>query len=179
MPAGVTLFTVVWIVHTMDKLFGFRIPGLGLLITIGLVIFLGMLLSSVLGRHLYEYVEDLIGRIPGVRAVYKTIKAITEAFSPESRSSFRRVVLVEYPHPGALSLGFVTKELSLDLPGAGPERVAAVYVPTNHLYIGNTVLVSESKVRATSLTVPEAVQIVLAAGASFPDRIATGSPPRP
>jgi uncharacterized membrane protein len=174
-PVALTVLVVVWLVRAVDALFGFRLPGMGLLVTMVLVVLLGLLMSSVLGKQAFELLEEVLLHVPGVRAVYKTLKAMTDVFSPESPTAFRHVVLVEYPQPGSLALGFVTSETSLTRGGAS-ERRLAVYVPTNHLYLGNTVVVPPSKVVMTSLSVPEGVQIVLSGGAGFPAEISAREP---
>jgi uncharacterized membrane protein len=169
-PAGLTVLVVVWLVQAVDRIFRFQHFGLGFLVTFGLVTLLGMMLSSALGKQLFRLFEEIFLHIPMVRAIYKTVKALTDAFSPNSVRGFKHVVLVEYPHPGALSLGFITSEMIFTDSEGRPDKWAVVYVPTNHLYLGNSVAVPKSRVHYTTLTVPEGVQIILATGAGFPDQ---------
>lgn len=177
-PAGITISMVVWFVSALDgllqaplqKLFGFHIPGLGLVMTVVLFIAVGVLMSNLLVQHLFVFFEEAMLRVPGVRAVYKTVKALTDTFSPESQNAFRHVVLVEYPRAGSWALGFVTSRMNFTWEDGRAEEQVAVYVPTNHVYLGNTLVVPAAKVRDTSLSVQEGVQLALASGAGFPDQ---------
>ena len=76
--------------------------------------------------------------IPVFRTIYAPVKQLVVAFSPDNEYGFKRVVMVEDPRRG-LVMGFLTKEFTVDR-GAGPEALVAVYVPTNHLYLGDIVL---------------------------------------
>jgi uncharacterized membrane protein len=189
-PVALTLFTVGWVVHAvdgalgsvLDTILGRHVPGLGLAATVLLCVAVGTLMSNYLVQQFFEWVEEGLLRVPVVRAVYKTVKAVTDMFSPENEKAFRQVVLVEYPRPGQLSLGFVTGRF--DLVGSGPGgRRVAVYVPTNHFYLGNTVFVPEAEVLLTDLSVQAGVQVVLSSGAGLPARVscrraADGGPDR-
>jgi uncharacterized membrane protein len=178
-PVLLTLLSVGWLVKTLDemagfvllKVFGFHIPGLGLVLTVALIIVVGMLLSTnALVQSVFGIFEEGLLRMPGVRAVYKTLKSLTDAFSPVRQQEFQNVVLVEYPHAGVLSVGFVTRRFTLQR-AAGGEEVVAVYVPTNHVYLGNTIVVPASKVVPTTLNVENGLQAVLSSGASLPETI--------
>jgi uncharacterized membrane protein len=136
-----------------------------------LIVLLGVLMSSALGQQVFELFEGFLHHIPGVRALYKTTKALTNVFSPNNESSFRHVVMVEFPHPGTYSIGFVTSELDLAPTESSAAKWVSVYVPTNHMYLGNVVLYPQDKVHTTDLTVADAIQIVLAGGASFPNKV--------
>jgi uncharacterized membrane protein len=177
-PAGVTIFMVVWFVGALDgllqapfeRVLGFHVPGLGLVASVALFIVVGMLMSNLLVQHLFEFFEEALMRVPGVRAVYKTVKALTDTFSPENQKAFRHVVLVEYPHPGSWALGFVTSRMDFTWPDGRREEQVSVYVPTNHVYLGNNLVVPAAKVLDTNLTVQQGIQIALASGAGFPDQ---------
>jgi len=177
-PVAFTVVTVFWLIGTLDGLLGgmvrglmgFHIPGLGIVMTVGLILLVGMLMSNLLFKQMFDLFEEALLRVPGVRVIYKTVKALTETFSPENQKSFRNVVLVEYPHPGSFSLGFVTGQTVLTVDGAS-QKHAVVYVPTNHFYLGNTLVVPESKVLATTLSVQDGIQLVLSSGAGFPDQL--------
>lgn len=179
-PISVSLLVLLWLVSTIDRavaaplqgLVGHDLPGLGIVLAPLLILGAGFLASNVLGRHLLGYIEELLARIPGFNWLYKTVKQMADVFSPESKLRFQSVVLAEYPCPGTLSLGFVTKNLTLD--GA---PMVCVYIPTNHLYIGNVVLLPADKARPVRLSTQEGVQALLSAGAALPDAL-RHRPPR-
>ena len=181
-PVGLTMVMLVWLVSFIDGLLsplaslaGRPIPGLGLLVAVALVFAAGLLGSNIFGRHLLEISEDLLLKIPVFNWVYRTVKQLSEVFSPSGKESFKSVVLVEYPRPGVYSVGFATKRVSLERDGARQDLVC-VYVPTNHMYIGDFILVPAEKVITTKMTQQEGVQSVLSAGAALPDVLKAEAP---
>lgn len=182
-PIGITALVVGWLFGVLDgwatplsaHLFGHYIPGIGIIITCLAIFLTGLLSSNIVGRWLLGGVERLLMDLPVFKSVYTVSKQVMQVFSPRegSQSSFQRVVLVEHPHTGALSLGFVTHELN-DPSQGHPRQLVAVYVPTNHLYLGDTFLLEPEKVHATRLTVQEGIQGVISAGATLPDNLLLG-----
>lgn len=173
-PFGLTFIVLAWIVSLIDAalaplvgLIGRPIPGLGLVVGFLLVLAAGVVADNMVGQHLLEYAEDLALKIPVFNWLYRTIKQVSEVFSPSAKGSFRGVVLVEYPRPSCYSLGFVTNELSLET-ASGPEKLVCVYVPTNHMYIGDYILVPARQVITTQLTQQEGIQAAISAGAALP-----------
>lgn len=177
-PFGLSALVAWWLVSLVDNALqpvvwaftGRHAPGLGLAVGALAVLGAGWLTSHVMGERLLELFEVLLLRIPVFKWFYGTAKQATEAFSPHKKDSFRSVVLVEYPRPGVYSMGFVTGETVAELPG-GPTALAAVYVPTNHVYVGDIVLVPKERVIPMQLTVQQGIQAALAAGAGLPERI--------
>jgi uncharacterized membrane protein len=107
-----------------------------------------------------------------VKSIYPTVRQLVEAFSSAKDSSFKKVVLVEYPQKGNYSLGFLTRELSLD-PVSQNFRFYSVYVPTNNLYLGHVVLFKAEEVIITDFTIEEGFKIILSGGTTFPPAIRT------
>jgi uncharacterized membrane protein len=94
------------------------------------------------------------------------VKQIVAAFSPDNKYGFKKVALVEDARRGQL-LGFLTKEFELDL-GRGPESMVAVYVPTNHLYLGDLLIAPKDAVSYPDLTIEQGVRIILTGGMALP-----------
>ena len=172
-PMGLSVL-VVWSVITgvdrtlapvIDTALGFRVPGLGLITALLLIFIAGVVTSHVVGERLLVLAEDALGRIPVFKWVYGTIKQMTEAFSPANKASFKSVVMIEFPRPGVYSMGFVTGETALDLPDGKSRKLIAVYIPTNHVYIGDIVFVPAESVIPSKLTVQQGIQVALSAGA--------------
>ena len=178
-PIGLSLL-VVWsfvsgvdatLAPPLDAALGFHLPGLGLIAALLLILAAGVLASHVVGERLLVLAEDTLSRIPVFKWVYGTIKQMTEAFSPANKASFKSVVFVEFPRPGVYSMGFVTGETVLDLPDGAHKKLTSVYVPTNHVYIGDVIFVPHDHVHPTSLTVQQGIQAALSAGAVIPERL--------
>jgi uncharacterized membrane protein len=134
-----------------------------------------VLATNVFGRRLFERTEQLLLHVPLFRTVYAPVKQLISAFSPENDVGFKRMVLIEDSARGYL-LGFLTKEFTLDR-GNGPEALLAVYVPTNHLYLGDIVICRPDRVLFPDLTVEEGVGVFLTGGTGLPQHLATRQTP--
>lgn len=175
LPVAATYLVVSWLFGLMDdwaipltqKLFGHHIPGIGLVITLLVILITGALGSNVMGRYLLKLMDTILMEMPVVHSIYNTTKQVMQVFSPQSQNAFRSVVLVEHPRSGGLSIGFVTHEMNMTENGKAEQRVA-VYVPTNHLYFGDILLFKPEEVRTTNLTVQQGVQSIISAGAILP-----------
>ncbi len=148
--------------------FPMRLPGLGLLVAILLVILMGFFATNVVGRRILGWMDLLLYRIPIFRNIYSAVKQLLNAFSPDNQVAFREFVLVPTREKGRYSFGFLTSEVDLQRGTGETEPLVAVYVPTNHLYLGDIVLVRREEVILTRLTVPQGIQIILSGGISTP-----------
>jgi uncharacterized membrane protein len=177
-PISITIFLLFWFVGWIDHMLspvvytflGRHIPGFGLAVGMLLLLVVGWLSSNIMGQHLLEVIEDFLMRIPVFNWLYRTVKQLTEAFTPTGSLHFKSVVMVEYPRPGVHQLGFVTKRVEIERDGELAVNYC-VYIPTNHLYIGDIVLVPAEKTFETDIPLQEGVQIFLSAGASLSGRI--------
>ena len=139
----------------------------GLLITLGLVLLVGAVATNVIGRRVLARTESWLLMIPGFRTIYAPVKQLVAAFSPDNEYGFKRVVLVEDATRGWI-LGFLTKEFTIDR-GRGPESLIAVYVPTNHVYLGDVRVYPREQAFFPDIEVEEGVRILLTGGMSLPD----------
>jgi uncharacterized membrane protein len=141
----------------------------GLLATLAVVLLVGLVATNVIGKRILGRAEGWLMRVPVFRTVYSPVKQLVVAFSPDNEYGFQRVVMVDDPGRGLL-MGFLTKEFTVDR-GRGAENFVAVYVPTNHLYLGDVVLYPSGRVFFPDVTVEEGVRIFLTGGMSLPGRI--------
>jgi uncharacterized membrane protein len=153
-----------------ERVFGGRIPGLGFLTAVLVILIMGSIATNVLGRRVLARVERLFIRVPIFRSIYPSIKQLIESFSPEKRQSFKAVVLAEHPREGEFVFGFVTSEVLVETPGRKREMVT-VFVPTNNLYLGDVIMVPRQDVISTGLSVEEGIRIILSAGTATPPRL--------
>jgi uncharacterized membrane protein len=145
------------------------VAGLGILITLLVVLAFGSFATNVIGRRVLAKAEGWLMLIPVFRTIYAPVKQLVVAFSPDSEGGFKRVVMVEDPHRGWV-MGFLTKEFTVDR-GTGLQALVAVYVPTNHLYLGDIGLYPRERIYYPDLSVEEGIRIFLTGGMSLPGRI--------
>jgi len=176
-PLFISVAAFIWIFGIVDglttpfydRLLGRRIPGLGTLSTAAAIVLVGLLATNVIGRRLLARAEGYLLRVPVFRTIYAPVKQLVLAFSPDNEFGFKRVVLIEDAKRG-FSLGFLTREFTIDR-GQGPEDFLAVYVPTNHLYLGDIVIVDPAHARFPDITVEEGIRVFLTGGMALPLRL--------
>ena len=181
-PLVVSVVALVWAIRFADdvtrvlgeRLFGTPWPGLGLVVTALGILAIGALTTNVFGRRFLAKSENILQHVPLFKHVYAPVKQLISAFSPDNESGFKRMVLVQDAQRGAM-LGFLTKEFTVDR-GQGPEHFLAVYVPTNHLYLGDILICPPERAAYPDLTVEEGIRIFLTGGTGMPDkmRVTTG-----
>ena len=175
-PLFITVAAFIWLFQVVDglttplydRMLGRRIPGLGIATTAAGVMAVGALATNVIGRRLLQRADSYLLRVPVFRTIYAPVKQLVVAFSPDNESGFKRVVMVESRL--GYSLGFLTKEFTVDR-GKGPEPLIAVYVPTNHLYLGDIVICERDKAIFPDISVEDGLRIFLTGGMSLPDRV--------
>ena len=176
-PLIVSVAALVWIFGIIDgftaplstRILGRSVPGLGILITLLFVLMVGVVATNVIGRRVLATTELWLMRVPVFRTIYSPVKQLVAAFSPDNEYGFKRVVMVE-DREGGLVMGFLTKEFTVDR-GNGAESLVAVYVPTNHLYLGDIVLIPRERTFFPDVSVEEGIRIFLTGGMSLPGRI--------
>jgi uncharacterized membrane protein len=152
-----------------DALLGRRIPGLGVLSTAAVIVMVGAVATNVMGKRLLGRAEKMLLHVPVFRTIYVPVKQMVAAFSPGNESGFKRVVMVEDVKRGFM-LGFLTREFTVDR-GRGPEPMIAVFVPTNHLYLGDIVICERERATFPDISVEEGIRIFLTGGMALPPRI--------
>jgi uncharacterized membrane protein len=178
-PLFITVVTLVWLFRFIDgvatplstNLIGREVPGLGVLITTAVILLAGALATNVIGRRILRRGEMWLLNVPLFKTVYAPVKQLVAAFSPDSETGFKKVVIVDDERRGMV-LGFLTREFTLDR-GAGPEAMVAVYVPTNHLYLGDVLVCARRQATFPNLSVQDGVRIFLTGGMALPPQIST------
>ena len=173
-PLAISVYALIWIFGIIDgllapvflRLTGKELPGLGLLFTLLLVLAVGSLATNVIGRRFLARAESWLLMIPVFRTIYAPVRQLVAAFSPDNEYGFKRVAMVSVEGRGWV-MGFLTKEFTVDR-GSGPEPLMAVYVPTNHLYLGDIGLYAPDRVFFPDLTVEDGIRIFLTGGMSLP-----------
>ncbi|CAN1215151.1 Protein CONTINUOUS VASCULAR RING 1 [Linum perenne] len=158
-PIAITFYITWWFIHFVDGFFSPIYAQLGINIFVG---------ASVLSLG-----EWFIKRMPFVRHIYNASKQIGAAISPNTQA-FKEVAIIRHPRIGEYAFGFITSSVTLQN-YAGDEELCCVYVPTNHLYIGDIFLVSANDVIRPNLSVREGIdtEIVVSGGMSMPQMLST------
>jgi uncharacterized membrane protein len=152
------------------RLVGRPLPGVGFVTTVAIVFVTGLLFSKGPLRKVLEGIEEFLDDVPLVGTVYGTTKKVLTGFgSPEAQNAFQRFVLAQLP--GRTTPGFLTGTFNLTRRDGTSYTLCTVYVPTNHLYVGDVVVLPREDVIETDLSVEDGVSLILSAGASVPSRM--------
>lgn len=141
-PIGITLWVLNLVVGTLDqsllllpvewtpqRFLGINIPGIGTLLSLIVVLVTGLLARNIFGQQLLRYWEGLLHRIPVVNSIYHSVKQVSDTLLSSNGQSFRKVLLVRYPHPEAWSLAFQTT-IPGDVRQQLNEEYVGVFIPT-------------------------------------------------
>ena len=178
-PLFISVAAIVWLFRVIDGFVGpiyIRVlgtdhvpPGLGLATTALAILLVGAIATNVVGKRVLQRAEGLLLHVPLFRSIYAPVKQLVVAFSPDNEYGFKRVVLIEDVSRGLL-LGFLTREFTVDT-AQGSEPLIAVYVPTNHLYLGDIIIVQADRVSYPDITVEQGIRIFLTGGMALAGRI--------
>ena len=152
-----------------EQLIGFEIPGLGVILTLVLLLLTGVVVANFFGRKLISAWESLLSRIPLVNSVYGAVKQITASLFADASKSFREVVLVEYPRKGLWALAFVTGETPKQFKQTTGIDLINIYVPTTpNPTSGVYIMVPRTDVKRLDIPVEVGLKMILSAGVVNP-----------
>ena len=152
-----------------DELLGFHIPGLGIILTLAVLMLTGMLAANFVGRYVVGGWESLLDRIPVVRSIYSAAKNFAEIVFSDSDHSFKRVLLIEYPRKGLYSLAFQTSSSLGEVQGRTGEDVVCCFVPTTpNPTSGFIIIVPAKDVTVLDMEVDEALKMIISLGVVVP-----------
>lgn len=182
-PAVITAWVLEWVISTLDqtllilpaawhpdRLLGVHVPGFGVLLALGILLTVGAAASNFFGRKLVDWWNLLLHRIPIVRSVYSGVKQVSDTVFSENGNAFRTAVLVQWPHTGMWTIGFVTGAPRGDAANhLAPEDYLSVYVPTTPNPTGGyLVMVKASDCIELRMSVDEALKYIVSMGVVVP-----------
>lgn len=190
-PLIITLWVLDWVVSTLDQtlrilptswqpdqLFGVHIPGLGVVFALVVLLSIGALASNIIGNKLVSWWHALLHRIPIVRSIYSGVKQVSDTLFSEKGNAFRKALLIEWPHEGMWTIGFLTGSPAGDVlhhlqaqPGRSGEldEFHSVYVPTTPNPTGGYfVMVRKSACVELQMSVDEALTYIVSMGVIVP-----------
>ena len=181
-PLAITMMVLAWIVGTLDQillllpeplrpdtLLGIHIPGLGVLLTLLILLLTGLIAANVLGQRIVIYWELLLARIPVVKSIYYSVKQVSDTLFSSNGQAFRKALLIQYPREGAWTIAFLTGK-----PGGAPAQhlsgdYVSVYVPTTPNPTSGFFLMLPSRdVVELDMSVDEALKYIISMGVVAP-----------
>ncbi|MEJ7929154.1 DUF502 domain-containing protein [Ramlibacter sp. AN1015] len=187
LPVAITVWVLQWIIATLDqtllilperwqpdRLLGFHLPGLGVLLALGILLVVGAVASNFAGRKLLAWSDRLFGRIPVVRSIYSGVKQVSDTLFSENGNAFRTAVLVQWPRPDVWTIGFVTGAPGGDVVNHLLGDWLSVYVPTTPNPTGGYfVMLRRSECIELRMSVDEALRYVISMGVVVPAKTAS------
>lgn len=176
-PICVTAYVTYWFLTFFDaffspvykSLFGFKVFGLGFITSMLVILLTGVFMSSWAGGFLLQIGEWFIKRLPLVKHVYSASKQVSAAVNPDNETAraFKECVIIKHPRNGEFAFGFITGETWIQTQ-SGDLHLNTVYVPTNHVYVGDIFLLSAKDILRPNLSVREGIEIVVSCGMAVP-----------
>jgi uncharacterized membrane protein len=179
-PLGITFWVLHTLVTTMDQTLlllpaswrprewlGIDVPGLGVILTVLVVLLTGVLAANVLGQRLVRLSEAALGRIPVVKSIYNSVKQVSDTLFSSSGQAFRKALLVQWPREGVWTIAFLTGTPGGDVETHLAGDWVSVYVPTTPNPTGGYFVIE------LDMSVDEALKYIISMGVAPP------APPRP
>lgn len=180
---GLLVITPIWgtvlvlktLFLTVDSILGemlaevvtedYYVPGLGILTLVILIFFAGIMATNLIGGRIVRKWEEFLDRVPVVRSIYSTLKAMMDILSFKQREKYNKVVMIQFPKDGHYCLAFVTGETRDEVQSLTPEPLVHVYVPTSpNPTSGYFLLVPEREVLSVDMSVEEAMKLIVSGG---------------
>ncbi len=182
LPIGITIILLRILIGLMDRTLilvpeqfrpeawlGFAIPGLGLVLTVLILLVTGVLAANIVGRSLVGFWERILDRIPVVRSVYSASKNFAEIVFSDSDQSFKKVLLIEYPRKGLYGLAFQTSTNLGEVQHRTGEEVVCTFVPTTpNPTSGFIIIVPKKDIIELDMEVDEALKMIISLGVVVP-----------
>lgn len=181
-PLGITLWVLALIVRSMDQtltllphaiqpeqLMGFYLPGLGMVLTLLVIFFTGLVTTNIIGQKLVRFWESVLARIPIVKSLYYAVKQVSDTLFSHNGEAFRKVLLVRYPHPQAWSIAFQTGSPARDVADMLPDEYVGVFIPTAPSPVnGFFFFVRKQDVMEINMSIDDALKYIVSMGVVVP-----------
>jgi uncharacterized membrane protein len=182
-PLVITVWVLSVLVGTLDQTLlllpvdwqprawlGFNIPGLGVLLTLAVVLVTGMLGANIIGQRLVRIWESLLSRIPVVKSLYSSVKQVSDTLFSSSGQAFRKALLVQYPRQGSWTIAFLTGQPGGDVVNHLTGEYVSVYIPTTpNPTSGFFLMMPRSDVIELDMNVDEALKYIISMGVVPPE----------
>jgi len=178
-PLILTYIVLKFLFDTVDgilqpvihKLFGYYIPGLGLAVTLLIILLAGILTRNYVGVRIYKIGERVLSKLPIIRPIYYSAKQLLESVTEPSIKSFKEVALVEYPRKGSWSIGFISNYVEIENNDTKQKHIS-IFIPSTPTPIsGMVVLLPVDEVLLLEMSVEEGVKFLVSGGVVSPEII--------
>lgn len=181
-PLAITVWVLRLIINTLDQsllllpqawqpstLIGFKLWGLGTVLTVLVVVATGVVTSNLIGQRLVRMWESVLTRIPVVRQIYSSVKQVSDTVLGPGGQAFRKALLVKYPHPDSWTIAFQTGTPGGELADLLPDDAVSVYVPTTpNPTSGFFLMMARKDVVELDMSVDEALKFIISMGSVAP-----------
>ena len=181
-PLGITIYVLHFLVSTLDqtlllfpegarpdKLLGFHIPGIGVVLSFALLLLTGVIAANFFGARLIRFWENVLGRIPVVKSIYSSVKQVSDTLLSDSGNAFRKAVLIQWPREGMWTIAFVTGVPGGDTANYLQGDYMTVYVPTTPNPTGGYfIMLRRSDCIELRMSVDEALKYIISMGVVVP-----------
>ncbi len=155
----------------ITHLLGYYWIGLGLIVTLLIILLAGVLTKNFLGAALHKLIDTILARLPFISPIYSGAKQLLEAVTIPSKGSFKEVVLVEYPRKGVYAVGLVTRKVEILAEGKLRPFVTVLIASTPTPFSGMAILYPVNEVIAIDMSVEEALKFLVSGGVVSPGTI--------
>ncbi|PLX31951.1 MAG: hypothetical protein C0604_06000 [Clostridiales bacterium] len=176
LPITITVYILYKLFIIIDSVFadfvtriiGYRVLGIGFLMTVAIVFLIGLVAKAYLGQKLIKMADRIFNKIPVAQTIYGTVREISNSLLLKEKITFKRPVLVDYPKPGVQAIGFITNERSISKDGT----MLPVFIPTTpNPTSGFLLFYKRDELQYLDMTVDEAIKIIISVGVVIPDKI--------
>ena len=181
-PLAITTWVLALIVRTMDQtllllpasirpesLLGFYLPGIGVILTLFVVLATGLITANIIGQRLVLFWEGVLSRIPVVKSVYYSVKQVSDTLFSSNGEAFRKALLVQYPRTGCWTIAFLTGQPGGDVAKHLHGDYVSVYLPTTpNPTSGFFLMLARSDVIELDISVDEALKYIISMGVVAP-----------
>ena len=181
-PLFITIWVLTTLIHTMDQsllllpaswrpksLVGFEVPGIGALLTLGIIFATGLVATNIFGQQLIVLWESFLARVPFVKTIYSSVKQVSDTLFSDSGNAFRKAVLVQYPRQGSWTIAFVTGAPGGDVVNHLHGDYISIYVPTTpNPTSGFFLMMPRGDVIELEMSVDEALKYIISMGTVVP-----------
>ena len=177
LPLAITIYIFYFVYIFLDdlvgglikSLFNYRLPGIGFVASILLVLIIGLVSSNIIGSRLVKFTDSIFQKIPFSRGIYTSARQIIDAFTLQGKNAFQRVVLLEYPRKGLYTLGFVTGSSKGEIQEKTADETLNIFIPTTpNPTSGMLILAPKHEVIELNMSVENGLKVIISGGLVSP-----------